>query len=64
MPAIALAQVLIPMLPTITTGVEHLIAFIMSVRTAAKQTSEWTDKIESDFRGSLLVMGKESAYQL
>lgn len=62
MPAIALVQVLIPMLPTITTGVESLISFIMSVRTACKQTGEWTDDIETKFRGALLVLGKDPAY--
>jgi hypothetical protein len=62
MPALALAQVLIPMIPTITTGVEHIIAFIESVRTAAKQTGVWTDTMESDFRGSLMVIGKDPAY--
>jgi hypothetical protein len=50
------------MLPTITTGVEHLIAFITSVRTAAKQTGEWTDAVEASFRGALLVLGKDPAY--
>ena len=60
MPAIALAQILIPMLPTITTEIEHLISFISSVRTAAKQTGEWTDAIETSFRGALLVPRKRS----
>ena len=60
--ALALAQVLIPMLPTITTGVEHVISFIGSVRTAAKQTGEWTDDMETKFRGSLLVLGRDPAY--
>jgi hypothetical protein len=64
MPAIALVQVLLPMLPTITTGVDHLISFIVSVRTATKQTGEWTAEIETKFRGTLLLLGKESAYQL
>jgi hypothetical protein len=59
---IALAQILIPMLPTIGTGAEHVIAFISSVRSAAKQTGEWTPEMEANFRGSLLVLGKDPAF--
>ena len=61
--ALPLAQILIPMLPTIGTGVENIISFIGSVRTAAKQTGEWTDAMEANFRGALLVMGRDPAYQ-
>ncbi len=60
--ALALAQVLIPLLPTIETGVEQAISFIESVRTAAKQSGEWTQAMDYSFRSSLIALGKDPAY--
>ncbi|MGO8839462.1 MAG: hypothetical protein ACLP7I_12020 [Limisphaerales bacterium] len=60
--ALALANLIIPLLPTITTGVENLISFIRSVRTASQQTGEWTAAMETNFRGALLVLGKDPAF--
>jgi hypothetical protein len=63
MQALALAQLLIPLIPTIASGVEHLIAFIGSVRAAAQQTGEWTPAMEEAFRAALLATKTDPAYQ-
>lgn len=61
--ALALVQIIMPLLPTITTGVNHLIAWIQSVRTAAQQANEWTDEMEIAFRKSLEETKTNPAYQ-
>lgn len=60
---VALAQVIIALLPTVTSGVEHLIAFVESVRTVAKTTGEWTDDMQAKYRQSLVACGKDPAWQ-
>jgi hypothetical protein len=60
---IALAQIVIQLLPSITTGVEQLIAYIHQVRTVTQQTGEWTPDLEAKFRASLIACGKDPAYQ-
>lgn len=54
MEGIALAQVILAMLPTITTGAEHLFQFVDRVRTAAQQSEEWTPEMEAAFQRELL----------
>jgi len=61
--ALAITQILIPLLPTITTGVGSLINFIGAVRNAAMQTGEWTPEIEAAYRKSLWDTTKDPAYQ-
>lgn len=60
--AIALVAQLLPLLPSIETGVEGIIAFIGSVRTAAKQTGEWTPAMESSFLDALLTANTKRAW--
>ena len=58
-----LLPIVLQYLPTIETGAEHLWAWVMSVRSAAQQSGEWTDENESQFRAALQASGKDPAYQ-
>lgn len=60
---LSLLPVVLQYLPTITTGVEHLWAWVESVRTAAQQSGEWTDAMESNYRATLIATGRDKAYQ-
>lgn len=61
---IALIPQLIGLLPVITTGVEHFVAWISALRTAAKQSNEWTPEMESAFINSLILRAVSNpAYQ-
>ncbi len=55
MPALAIAQAILALMPLVTTGTEHLFAFIQSVRSAALQTGEWTPEMETTFQLRLLA---------
>jgi len=56
MPSIlALLPQLIALIPTISTGVGNLIAFIASVRTAAQQSAEWTPSLETAFISAVIA---------
>lgn len=61
--ALALIPVILQYLPQVTVGVENLIAWIRSIRSAAQQSGEWTDALEAQFRKSLLDSGIDPAYQ-
>lgn len=61
--ALALIPIILQYLPQITLGVENLVAWIASIRLAAKQTGEWTDAMEAQYRASLLQAGIEPEYQ-
>jgi hypothetical protein len=54
---------LIALIPTITTGLSSLIAFIASIRTAAKQTSEWTPELEALFVNALIAKASTDAWK-
>jgi len=54
---------IIGLIPTLTVGIEHLIAFIMSVRMATMQTKEWTQELEDQFLKALLDTTLQAAYQ-
>lgn len=63
MTEIALANIIVSLLPTITTGITHLIEFVKSVRTAAQQTAAWTPEMESAFLAALKATTTDPAYQ-
>ena len=64
MPAIlALLPQIFALLPTVTTGVEHLIAWIESIRASAQQSGEWTPELDDQYRASLLATRNNPAYQ-
>lgn len=54
-PALLAASFILEHLPQITVGVEHLFGFVSSVRTAAQQTSEWSDEMEAAYQKRLLA---------
>ena len=61
--ALALLPLILQYLPTVTVGIEHLIAWISGVRTAAKQSGEWTPEMETDFLEALIATKNDPAYQ-
>ena len=60
---LALLPQLLALLPTITVGVEHLFAWIVSIRAAAQQSGEWTADMETAFVNSLIARATKSWYQ-
>jgi hypothetical protein len=61
--AVILAQLAIQLLPTVSTGVTALIAFIESVRTAAQQSNEWDAATEAAFRAAAFAKTNNPAYK-
>jgi len=60
---IALLPTLIALIPTISTGIQNLIAFIASIRTAAQQSGEWTPELEKQFLDALIAKGSTDAWK-
>lgn len=54
MTTVALIQLGLALLPTVTTGVTQFVAWINTLRTAAAQSSEWTPELEANYRATLL----------
>ena len=63
MTAIAIAQIVIQLLPGLETGVTEAIAFINSIRGAAQQSGDWTPAMEAAFEQALIDTGTAPAYQ-
>ena len=65
MPAalLALLPSLIQLIPTITTGISSLIAFIASIRSAAKQAGAWTPELETAFIDALIAKSSSDAWK-
>jgi hypothetical protein len=61
--ALALASTIIAALPTIEGDISGLISWIGSVRSAAKQSAQWTPELETDFLEALLASAKTKAWQ-
>lgn len=61
--ALALVQVILPLIPSITTGLAELWQFINTVRAAAQQTAEWTPEMEAAYQASLKATATDPAYQ-
>ena len=55
--ALAIIQILIPLIPAIGGDISSLVAWISSVRTAAKQTGAWTDAMDQTFRAAVIAAG-------
>jgi len=60
---LALLPGLIGLIPTITTGLSSLIAFIAAIRTAAQQSNEWTPALEKLFVDSLILKASTNAWK-
>ena len=61
--ALVLAQVIITLLPMIRGDISALIRWISVVRTAAKQSGEWTDEMDLTFRNCLIASGHADEWQ-
>lgn len=59
---LALLPGIISLIPTVTSGVENLIAFIASIRAAAQQSGEWTAELEAAFVAALIAKGSSKPY--
>lgn len=60
--ALALVATILPLLPTIEADISGLIQFISGVRSAAKQSGEWTNAQESAFVDALIASAKTRAW--
>lgn len=54
---------LLPLLPSLTTGVGQLIGFIGSIRAAAQQSGEWTPELEKAFVDALIARNTDPAWR-
>lgn len=63
MPAIAALQLALALLPSIQTGVTEFIAWIESLKASLKQTGEWTDALDQQYRTVLFAKTQDPAYQ-
>jgi hypothetical protein len=61
--ALALVQIILPLLPSIETGAVQLWNFINSVRSAAQQSAEWTPALEQAYLAALAATKTDPAYQ-
>lgn len=61
--ALALLPAVLQYLPMITTGAEHLWTWVQGIRTAAQQSAEWTDDMETQYRAALIASGKNQEQQ-
>lgn len=60
---LALLPGILALIPSISNGVEQLIALIGSIRTAAQQTGEWSPELETQFLNALLATKTDPAWQ-
>lgn len=64
MPALLLLlPQLIALIPTVTTGIGSLIAFIAAIRTAAQQSGEWTPSLEQSFVNAVIAKASTGEWQ-
>jgi hypothetical protein len=61
--ALALVQIILPLIPQITAGAEELWAFVNTVRSAAQQSAVWTPELEAQYQASLKATATDPAYQ-
>ena len=57
MTTIAAIKIALALLPEVKTGIVELIAFIAKLRSAARQTGDWTPEFEAQWRDGLLTHG-------
>lgn len=51
---LALLPQLMALIPSITVGVQHIILWVQSIRSAAQQSGEWTPELENQFIAMLV----------
>jgi hypothetical protein len=59
---ISILPSVISLIPTITTGVENIIALVAGIRSAAQQTAEWTPELEKQFVDALIARALTKAW--
>jgi hypothetical protein len=59
----ALAQIILQLLPTITTGARELWAFVAKTRIAAQQSGEWSHEAEVAYQAEVLRTATDPAWQ-
>jgi hypothetical protein len=57
--ALAIIQVLIPLLPSITGDISSLVNWISSIRKVTQQTGQWTPALDQSFRAAVIAAGLE-----
>jgi hypothetical protein len=55
MQAVAIAKVVLALIPLVSSGAEHLFAFVTSIRTAALQSGTWPADAEAAYQARLLA---------
>lgn len=63
MPAVAIAKVVLALLPFVTSGAQYLLEFVRSVRAAALQTGEWPPDVETAYQERLLAKAEKPEAQ-
>jgi len=61
--ALALVQIILPLLPSIESGAVELWNFINTVRGAAQQSAVWTTDMEASYQATLKATTTDPAYQ-
>lgn len=59
MPIAEMIALGLELLPKVTVGVSQFVQWLNTLRTAAKQSGEWTDAMEFKWRAGLLAQGLE-----
>ncbi len=62
MPASAIIQLALAILPLVQVAVPEFIAWINSLKIASQQVGEWTDEQETAFRNALFAKTNDPAY--
>lgn len=57
MTAAAWIQFGLLLLPKVTVGLDHFVAWLHDLRATAEQTGEWTPELREQFRAALLAKG-------
>lgn len=60
---LALVPGVLAAIPSMTTGVQQVIALIAAIRTAAIQDGTWTPELDSAFLNALLATKTDPAWQ-
>lgn len=63
MTAAQIAQLAISLLPLVQTGVTEFVAWLETLRTAARQTAEWTPDQDAAFTSALYAKTNDPRYQ-
>ena len=60
---LALLPGVIALIPTISSGVQSIIALVNSIRKAAQQSGEWTPDLDRQFMDALIATATDPKWQ-